>query len=340
MSWSNQQAVAQLIQSLTAMGAPVGRWGKRGGRPPPQAPKEGSKQWAAATRTGWSCPSCSFYNFGYRKVCFACKHTPTFSYAKGGGKGKGAPLPTKLTQPWLNLQSQVDTEKDPDVKAALQKVVDLKKSKEAGGPVAPPAKVQREQLVAKAKRLSAAVDKQQDILDKAMAKLQELRKDLATVYVDISHLPEEQLPMPKKVARQCFGPATIELMQFVRAKAQEGDEVATSLLQNCVEEWEDSLPPLSEGDEMEADEGDFLDEPPPKQARTLEDQNTPEGVEGGEPTREEEISAVVSALEEGGAPWEAIPKRRGRPPKPSGMKPGALDPFLKRKDVGPGLAPP
>eukprot|EP00971_Amphidinium_carterae_P062432 1235616-Amphidinium_carterae.1 len=72
------------------------------------------------------------------------------------------------------------------------------------------------------------------------AKLQELWKGLATVYVEIKGLPEEVLPMPKKVAAATFRPATVELMKYVKEKALEGDSCVTTLPHDCVEELKDS----------------------------------------------------------------------------------------------------
>eukprot|EP00971_Amphidinium_carterae_P304572 6052410-Amphidinium_carterae.1 len=58
---------------------------------------------------------------------------------------------------------------------------------------------------AQIKGLTSAVDKQQELLSTATTKLQELRKELATAHVDLARLPEDVLPVPKKILeyRRC-----------------------------------------------------------------------------------------------------------------------------------------
>eukprot|EP00971_Amphidinium_carterae_P113843 2255983-Amphidinium_carterae.1 len=80
-------------------------------------------------------------------------------------------------------------------------MISKRSSKAAEGIRDFPLKAQRAKLVAQAKKLTSAVDKQQDVIQAARTKLQELRKDLATVYVDndIKRLPKEVLPDSKEV---------------------------------------------------------------------------------------------------------------------------------------------
>eukprot|EP00971_Amphidinium_carterae_P146934 2911874-Amphidinium_carterae.1 len=85
------------------------------------------------------------------------------------------------------------------------------------------------------------------------AKLQEfleLRKALATVYVDSTRLLEEALPMPKKVAAATFGPATVELMKDVKEMALDGDmPLLVKLSHRTV--WRNSCGSTQSGDEMD-----------------------------------------------------------------------------------------
>eukprot|EP00971_Amphidinium_carterae_P084342 1669356-Amphidinium_carterae.5 len=68
-------------------------------------------------------------------------------------------------------------EKDPQIKAHLQKAYELKKRKAAESIRELPLKDQRAKLIAQAKRLTTAVDKKQEQLASVHAELQDLRKD-------------------------------------------------------------------------------------------------------------------------------------------------------------------
>eukprot|EP00971_Amphidinium_carterae_P205871 4085604-Amphidinium_carterae.1 len=73
MAWENPK-VAQLINSLKALGVGPGTSNRRGGeRRYQQSAQIGSKKWFAQTRTSWNCPHCKYFNFGFRTSCFLCK---------------------------------------------------------------------------------------------------------------------------------------------------------------------------------------------------------------------------------------------------------------------------
>eukprot|EP00971_Amphidinium_carterae_P094350 1867826-Amphidinium_carterae.1 len=82
-------------------------------------------------------------------------------------------------------------------------------------------------LVAQCKKLTTAVDKQQEVISAAHAKMQDLPRELAAAYVDLSHLPERHSRYP----REC--PENV---------------VATSLLQECVADLEESEVSTQTGD--------------------------------------------------------------------------------------------
>eukprot|EP00971_Amphidinium_carterae_P029721 584891-Amphidinium_carterae.1 len=44
-----------------------------GPRPAQMPVTPGSKKWSAQQGVGWHCPSCKYYNFGFRTQCFGCK---------------------------------------------------------------------------------------------------------------------------------------------------------------------------------------------------------------------------------------------------------------------------
>eukprot|EP00971_Amphidinium_carterae_P052447 1032466-Amphidinium_carterae.1 len=62
---------------MTSLGltvVPSGAQRRPGGRRPAQTPvSHGSKKWSAQLGIGWNCPSCKYYNFGFRTQCFGCK---------------------------------------------------------------------------------------------------------------------------------------------------------------------------------------------------------------------------------------------------------------------------
>eukprot|EP00971_Amphidinium_carterae_P128641 2548037-Amphidinium_carterae.1 len=82
-------------------------------------------------------------------------------------------------------------------------------------PKSSPMNDQRAKLKVQIKRLATAVDKQQEILTAASAKMQDLRKELATAHVDLAHLPEEILPVPKKIPASVLRTSMVDLMKFV-----------------------------------------------------------------------------------------------------------------------------
>eukprot|EP00971_Amphidinium_carterae_P249531 4952978-Amphidinium_carterae.1 len=75
MAWQNDKGVQDMINSyeaLQALGLQL-PFGRRGGPQPTQQPVQpGSKKWSGQTRAGWTCPKCSYYNFGFRTTCFGC----------------------------------------------------------------------------------------------------------------------------------------------------------------------------------------------------------------------------------------------------------------------------
>eukprot|EP00971_Amphidinium_carterae_P135189 2679461-Amphidinium_carterae.2 len=77
-----------------------------------------------------------------------------------------------------------------------------------------------------------------------------------------------------EVAAATFGPATFELMKYAKEKALEGDSYATTLLQYCVGELEESCACTHSGDEMDFDEE--LDDNPEPQAKMARKQTTEE----------------------------------------------------------------
>eukprot|EP00971_Amphidinium_carterae_P134907 2673346-Amphidinium_carterae.1 len=67
--------------------------------------------------------------------------------------------------------------------------------------------------------------------------------------------------MPKKVAAQCFGPATREMMRYIKEKTNAGDAYAAMLVQDCVEELEASEDPSTASGYSFDMEKDMLDDP-------------------------------------------------------------------------------
>eukprot|EP00971_Amphidinium_carterae_P184674 3666579-Amphidinium_carterae.1 len=126
-------------------------------------------------------------------------------------------LSSKLTQPWEQLEKQLANEKDPEIKALLQKAAELNKSRNAAAAKELPERSEG-LLVAPIKRLTTAVDKQQEILAAASAKMQDLRKDLAMAYVDLAHLPEEILLVPKKIPANILGTSMVDPMKIVHGQ--------------------------------------------------------------------------------------------------------------------------
>eukprot|EP00971_Amphidinium_carterae_P145221 2877406-Amphidinium_carterae.1 len=62
------------MKSLGLTIVPSGAPRRPEGRRPAQTPvSHGSKKWSAQHGIGWICPSCKYYNFGFRTVCFGCK---------------------------------------------------------------------------------------------------------------------------------------------------------------------------------------------------------------------------------------------------------------------------
>eukprot|EP00971_Amphidinium_carterae_P067799 1342590-Amphidinium_carterae.1 len=64
----------EVMKSLGLTIVPSGAPRRPEGRRPAQTPvSHGSKKWSAQLGFGWICPSCKYYNFGFRTQCFKCK---------------------------------------------------------------------------------------------------------------------------------------------------------------------------------------------------------------------------------------------------------------------------
>eukprot|EP00971_Amphidinium_carterae_P068940 1365008-Amphidinium_carterae.1 len=94
---------------------PQGRRPPGGGRQSHTPATVGSKKWSAQNGIGWHCPSCKTYNFGFRTLCYGCKVVarPGGLVPQGGANKK--PIPSNLSKPWENLETQVSAEKDPEI---------------------------------------------------------------------------------------------------------------------------------------------------------------------------------------------------------------------------------
>eukprot|EP00971_Amphidinium_carterae_P226757 4497347-Amphidinium_carterae.1 len=171
------------------------------------------------------------YNLGFRTTCFGCKvgqrHADQTKPEQASGR---KPLPSKLTKPWEPLEHQLSSEKDPEVKALLQKAAELKKSKANTQAKDLPLRDQRAKLVGSITRLTAAVDKQQEVLNAATLRMHELRRELATAHVDLKRLPEESIP--PRAENYGGSPTHAQLQQ----RASKGDMEANTILQECVED--------------------------------------------------------------------------------------------------------
>eukprot|EP00971_Amphidinium_carterae_P158594 3144081-Amphidinium_carterae.3 len=174
MIWKNNKDVSQLIhslQALQALGVPWQMGEARRHHTSPAVCQARLQKWSAQTRSGWHCPLRSYFKFGF--------HTTL----------KKEPLPSHLAKPWTRLENQLANEKKPEVKALLQKSAELKKTKAAGVTRELLLKDQRAKSGVRAQKPTSTVDKQQEVIRAAHAKLQGLRKELATVYVDLNRLP-------------------------------------------------------------------------------------------------------------------------------------------------------
>eukprot|EP00971_Amphidinium_carterae_P255934 5081647-Amphidinium_carterae.1 len=190
---------------------PLCRHGPGGSQPqqtPPVTP--GLKRWSAQQRAGWNCPTCTYYNFGFRTTCFGCKagQRPAGQQPPAGTGRK--PVPSSLVEPWEakpweQLEQQLATEKDPEVKALLQQAAALKKKQAASAVKDLPLQDQRSKLTAQVKRLTASLDKQQELLAAQQLKVKELRRELATAHVDLARLPEELHRSQLQVSVAPFG---------------------------------------------------------------------------------------------------------------------------------------
>eukprot|EP00971_Amphidinium_carterae_P161940 3210467-Amphidinium_carterae.1 len=217
MAWNNTKGVQQLIHSLEAMKAlgiqlPLGRRGPGGPQPKQQPVTPGPKRWSAQQRAGW--------DSGQRP---AGQQPPT-------GTGK-KPVPSSLSKPLEakpreQLEHQLASEKDPEVKALLQQAANLKKKQAASSVKELPSK-----LTAQVKRLTASLDKQQELLAAQQLKVKELRRELAEAHVDLARLPEEVLPAPKKIPLSLLEPSLVSMMKYVQDKATKGDLTASTFLE-------------------------------------------------------------------------------------------------------------
>eukprot|EP00971_Amphidinium_carterae_P066856 1324084-Amphidinium_carterae.1 len=229
MAWENPKAVA--LNSLEVLGVAPGfnlrrggttRAGRRGGTLPSQQPVHpGSKKWSAQARTGWNCPHCEYYKFGFCTSCFLATLGRRYLLKRIQHRGKNLFL---LDLPSLgsSWSTRLPNRTDPTIKEHLTKAFELKK-KAAEGIRELPLKDKRAHLIAQAlvnlKRLAASVNKKQKQIAKASAELQELRKELAVCYVDIKRHPEEVLPLPHpKVLATAIGPPIIKFMNYVKQR--------------------------------------------------------------------------------------------------------------------------
>eukprot|EP00971_Amphidinium_carterae_P214811 4262657-Amphidinium_carterae.1 len=223
--------------------AALGRRGPGGPQPKQQPVTPGSKRWSAQQRAGWDCPRCKFYNLVFRTTCFACKagQRPAGQQPpQGSGKPQIPSSLSKPWEPWAQLEFQLASEKDPEVKALLQQAANLKKKQAASFVKELPLQDQRSKLTAQVKRLTASLDKQQELLAAQQLKVKELRRELAEAHVDLARLPEEVLPAPKKIPRALLEPSLVSMMKYVQEKASGGDLMASTLLEECVAGLEQS----------------------------------------------------------------------------------------------------
>eukprot|EP00971_Amphidinium_carterae_P161616 3204157-Amphidinium_carterae.1 len=141
------------------------------------------------------------YNFGFRTTCFGCKVGERQADQTKPEQATGRkPPPSRITKPWEQLEHQLISERDPEIRALLQKAAELKKSKANTQAKDLPLRDQRAKLVGSITRLTSAVDKQQEVLNTATLRMHELRRELATAH----------------------------------RKARKGDVEATAILQECV----------------------------------------------------------------------------------------------------------
>eukprot|EP00971_Amphidinium_carterae_P220062 4368543-Amphidinium_carterae.1 len=140
MAWLNPKNVQDLIHCFEAMKAsglqmPSGLRKPIGSRTSQTPVTPGSKRWSAQQRAGWNWPKSTCYDFGFRTVCFGCKictrPAGLVPQDNKGGTGR-KPVPSALSKPWENLEHQLASKKDPEVKALLQQAAALKKKQAAG----------------------------------------------------------------------------------------------------------------------------------------------------------------------------------------------------------------
>ena len=137
------------------------------------------------SKPGWNCGSCGFYNFEKRSVCWRC--------------GKGAEEPGEPANPTAaeeaNLKAQIRKASDnPALKEALEKALAVLQGQRME---VLPLKDQKAKLMAQAKALTEKIDAKNQVIEEATKAREELKDRLATVYVQIQKLPEEEVPMPK-----------------------------------------------------------------------------------------------------------------------------------------------
>eukprot|EP00971_Amphidinium_carterae_P294537 5847972-Amphidinium_carterae.1 len=92
MAWQGKQ-LSQLLNSHAFLyaanqGRP-GNWERRSRSP--SKPRDKTRK--VMVGTSWDCGTCSFYNFGYRTECFACKRDRGNAKIKKAGGPSGQRCP-------------------------------------------------------------------------------------------------------------------------------------------------------------------------------------------------------------------------------------------------------
>eukprot|EP00971_Amphidinium_carterae_P307422 6109442-Amphidinium_carterae.1 len=147
-----------------------------------------------------------------------------------GGTGR-KPVPSSLSKPWEGLQHQINSEKDPEIRLLLEKAAALKKQQAAPENKELPLQDKRAKLKGQVRKLTAALDKQQELLAAQQTKVQQLRRELATTHIELTKLPEDVLPAPKKIPMALLEPSLVSMMQYVQSKAKAGDLDASTVLE-------------------------------------------------------------------------------------------------------------
>eukprot|EP00971_Amphidinium_carterae_P104568 2070982-Amphidinium_carterae.1 len=101
------------------------------------------------------------------------------------------PVPSSLTRPWEGIQHQINSEKDPEIRSLLEKAAALKKQQAAPENKELPLQDKRAKLKAQVRKLTTALDKQQELLAAQQTKVQQLRRELATTHIELTKLPED-----------------------------------------------------------------------------------------------------------------------------------------------------